>query len=286
MELVVAGGWWQAASTPMETSVLFVSLLAGVGFVVYAQTKDPVPPAFEQVAGKTASAEPAPDPFDPDLDAPKLIQVQVEYVEIPHETLTKLLFLAKPASADATPLRQQVQDLVAKNEAKVLETQLVVAKPVQKATAEAVHEFIYPTEADIPDISPYNPDGTKQQFPVPLPTPVLPFVPNSFDTRRIGSTLEVEPNITEEDQTIDLRFEPELTWHTGNTIWVELKDQQGNVHKIQTPDFYTLHLNTSIYSKNGQYTLAGVLSPKDAKGEVDYTRKILVFVKCDILIVK
>jgi hypothetical protein len=29
-----------------------------------------------------------------------------------------------------------------------------------------------------------------------------------------------------------------------------------------------------------------VLSPKDAKGEVDYTRKVLVFVKCDILIVK
>ncbi len=52
------------------------------------------------------------------------------------------------------------------------------------------------------------------------------------------------------------------------------------------PDFYALHLNTSIYSKNGHYALAGVLSPKDAKGETDFTRKLLVFVKCDILIVK
>lgn len=95
----------------MKTSVWLISLLAGVGIVVYAQTKDPVPPAFEQAAGKTASAEPAPDPFDPDIGAPKLIRVQVEFVEVPHETLTKLLFLAKPASADATPLRQQVQDL-------------------------------------------------------------------------------------------------------------------------------------------------------------------------------
>jgi hypothetical protein len=104
--------------------------------------------------------------------------------------------------------------------------------------------------------------------------------------RPVGSILEIEPNITVDDQTIDLRFVPELSWHTGDTTWAEIRDQFGNVLKVAEPDFYTLRLNTSIYSKNGQYTLAGVLSPKDATGEPDFTRKILVFVKCDILIVK
>ena len=56
------------------------------------------------------------------------------------------LFLAKPASADATELRKQVQDMVSKNEAKVLETQITVARSGRKATSESIHEFIYPTE--------------------------------------------------------------------------------------------------------------------------------------------
>ena len=269
----------------MKTSALFISLLAGVGFVLFAQTKDPVPPAFEQAAGKTASGEPAVDPFDPDIGAPKLIQVQVEYVELPHETLTKLLFLAKPASADATRLRQQVQDLVAKNEAKVLETQLVVCKHAQKATAEAIHEFIYPSEYEPTECFP-SAVGTPAQ-PPPKPAPqILASTPSAWDVRNVGSTLEVEPSISECDQIIDLRFVPELNWHTGNTTWAEIKDSLGNALKVAEPDFYTLRLNTSVFCINGQYTLAGVLSPKDAKGETDFTRKLLVFVKCDILIVK
>ena len=47
-----------------------------------------------------------------------------------------------------------------------------------------------------------------------------------------------------------------------------------------------VRLNTSITCINGQYSLAGVLSPKDDKGEVDMTRKLMVFVKCDVLLMK
>ena len=36
----------------------------------------------------------------------------------------------------------------------------------------------------------------------------------------------------------------------------------------------------------GQYMLVGAVSPKDAKGEVDLTRKVMVFVKCDVLTMK
>ena len=55
---------------------------------------------------------------------------------------------------------------------------------------------------------------------------------------------------------------------------------------MELADFYTIQLSASLYSNNGQYTLAGVVSPKDAKGEADLTRKVMVLVKCDILIVK
>jgi hypothetical protein len=46
------------------------------------------------------------------------------------------------------------------------------------------------------------------------------------------------------------------------------------------PDFNAVRLNTSVTCISGQYSLAGVLSPKNDKGEVDMTRKLMVFVKC------
>ena len=52
------------------------------------------------------------------------------------------------------------------------------------------------------------------------------------------------------------------------------------------PDFYKVEIATSISCVDGQYNFIGCLSPKDSKGEVDMTRKLMVFVKCDILTVK
>jgi hypothetical protein len=75
-------------------------------------------------------------------------------------------------------------------------------------------------------------------------------------------------------------------WHTGSVTWHEGKDQLGNPFHVRMPDFYTLRLNTALTLVSGQYALAGALSPKDDKGETDMTRKVMVFVKCDVLVVK
>lgn len=266
-----------------------LALAASIGMLVFAQTPESVPPAFERAAAPADnddSRNPGDnDPFDPDAFAPKMIQVQVEFLELSHEALTKLLLAAKPTTADATKLRLQVQNMVTKHEAKVLETQLIVAKHGQKSTFESIHEFIYPQEANVPMIAP-SPEGTKPQPLTPLPTSVLPFIPSSFETRNLGSTVEIEPSISDNAKVIELRFVPELTWHTGNTTWVEYKDPHGNVHKVQTPDIYCFRLNTSLGCVSGQYVLAGAASPKDAKGDTDPTRKVMVFVKCDILSVR
>ena len=258
--------------------------LAGCGFFVLAQNQNPVAPAAGKSPG-TSDSPAATDPCCADAPSPKLVQVQVEYIELSHESLTKLLFLAKPASADATKLREQLQDMIAKNDAKVLETQILVSRSGQKATTESIHEFIYPAEANVPMTAPPA-DGTKPQPLVPLPTSVLPFVPSSFETRNLGCTLEIEPTIDEYGTFVDLRFVPEIVWHTGNTTWVEFNDQHGNIHKVQTPDFYIFRLNTAITCIKGQYMLAAVQSPKNSQGEVDMTRKVMIFVKCDVLSVK
>lgn len=110
--------------------------------------------------------------------------------------------------------------------------------------------------------------------------------PTSWETRNLGSTLEIEPIIAEGNRIIDVRLVPELVWHTGNTVWHEGKDSAGNPFKVQMPDIYTLRVNTSISCVKGHYTLVCAQSPKDAKGDTDTTRKVMVFVKCDVLTVK
>jgi len=264
-------------------------MLVGFGSAVFAQTPEVIPPAFEksaESAGKTGGNEgdSGQDVFDE--HAPNQTQVQVEFVEMSHEALTKLFFMAKPGSANAGKLRQQVQDMVVKNEAKVLETQIICAKSGLKATAESIHEFIYPTEYEPPQIPVTLTSDNKEGSPLGTSGPKHPFLPTAFETRNLGSTIEIEPTIGEGDNNIDLRFIPELVYHTGNTIWLEHKDEKGNVSKIQMPNLCTLRLNTQLTCKDGQYTLAGTVSPKDAKGEIDMTRKVMIFVKCDILTVR
>ena len=265
-------------------------MLAGFGIALLAQTPDAIPPAFEnnpENAGNTEEHEDTSGPDAFDLGAPKYVQAQVEFVEMSHEALTKLLFMAKPGSANAGKLRQQVQDMVAKNEAKVLETQIVCARSGQKSTGESIHETIYPTE-----FTPMTAEERKTQaensneHAAGLTYCFSPATPTSFETRNVGSTLEIEPTIDETDTIIDIRIIPELVWYTGNTTWHEGKDPLGNPFKLTMPNFCTLRFNTQLICKDGQYMLAGTLSPKDSKGEIDLTRKVMIFLKCDILTVR
>lgn len=258
--------------------------VVGLGFAFISNGQEPAPRAFEKAADQVEPQPEESELSDSDGDRRKQVQVQVEFVEMSHEALTKLLFLTKPASSDATKLREQVKDMVSKNEAKVIETQIAIARSGQKATSESIHEFIYPTEYEQPSL-PGTFDGTKKNSSHSS-TIAVPPIPTAFETRNLGSTLEVEPTVSKDNRLIDLRFVPELVWHTRNVTWHEGKDQLGNPFHVQMPDIYTLRLNTALTLVSGQYALAGVLSPKDEKGETDMTRKVMVFVKCDVLAVK
>lgn len=256
---------------------IFALSVMGWLAVIPAQGQD-APPAFER--GKNAEGAEY-DPSDPFLDAPKLVRVQVEHIEVSHKDLTRLMMEDNAVIADAKALRMKVQGLVEKDEAEVFDTQIVVSRSGQKSTTESVQEFIYPTEYEP---APPPPDAGKEKTDDPQHSfPHNPATPTAFETKNLGSTLEVEPTIGEDDRIIDLRFLPELTWHTGDTVWSERKDELGNVIKVAMPDFYKLSINTSITCIAGQYVMVGVVSPKDEEGEVDRDRKIMVFVKCDIL---
>jgi hypothetical protein len=267
---------------------LLLSLLLGFGSLNVWAEPEPAPPTSKD-SEPANNAKTGDDPFAQSNQAPslpKMIQVQVEFIELPHKALTKLLFLADPKTSDGTALRKKLQEMVEKDEAEVLETQVVVGKNGQKATNESIHEFIYPTEYQPPGLPENNSGSAPDASPKTSIAPGEVALPTAFGTRNLGSTLEVEGKLSHDNKFVELRFVPELVWHTGNTEWLESKDALGNVSKVQMPDFYTIRTNTSVTCVPGQYQMVSVLSPKDSKGELDQTRKVMVFVKCDIVTAK
>jgi len=259
----------------MKSLVSFLVSFPLIGFHVLGQ--DEVPPAFEIEDSAGVSEV---DPFDPLITAPRLIRTQVEHIEISHKDLTRLLMQDKADTADAKDLRMKVQAMVDKDEAKILDTQVILGRSGEKQRLESVEEFIYPTE--------YEPPGSETMAADLRKAGVFPYnpaTPTAFEVRNLGSSLETEPirGSDENEDLVDLRFLSELTWHTGNQVWIEMKDSAGNIHKVQMPDFYELTTNASITCISGQYVFVSALSPKNSEGKMDTERKVMVFVKCVVL---
>lgn len=95
----------------------------------------------------------------------------------------------------------------------------VTTKSGQKATISIVRDFPYPQEFEPPQV-PQSTGGTpvgglpgaavQEQDPV-----VTPSFPTDFTTRKLGVTLEVEPQIGPDGYTIDLSLSPEVVDFDG-----------------------------------------------------------------------
>ncbi len=226
------------------------------------------------------------DPLGTQSDLPKLVRVQVEFIDVSHEQFTELLFGPHP-SANDDQLRKKVAELTKSGRASVVETMLCTGRSGQKSTSESIEEFIYPTEyepASMPEKVEFKTAEEAEKSKVTPRDYATGPTPTAFETRNLGSTLEIEPTIGEDGKLIDLRFIPEIVYHVGDITWAEWKDIHGQAD-IKMPTMYTVRVNTSVTLADGQYTLVAGLSPKGKDGHPDFTRKLMVFVKADVLTV-
>ena len=207
-------------------------------------------------------------------ERPKNLRICIQFIEVPHPVLTEML-----ASPDAAgpPLHDKAIALAKDGTAKVLETCVVMTRPGQKATIESIREVIYPSE--------YEPCVLPNQSPPP-PPPKKPFVRpdlgNAFETRNVGSTLEIEPSLAENGRMIDLRFVPEIIQLIRLDTWMEHVDRWGDASG-RMPVFGTWRLNTAVTLLAGQFEMVGVITPKPNTSGPAVTRKLLVFARADIL---
>jgi len=164
----------------------------------------------------------------------------------------------------------------------------VMAKSGQKAKIEIIREFIYPTEYEPPELpnSVGATGGTGGGIVGGLGGgsgmfPVTPATPTAFETRNTGVTLEIEPNVGDNDFVIELRFVPEIVEfegfiNYGSPIQSPSTDILGNPvtvtiteNRIEMPVFSTRKVDTSLTIYDGYTVAVGGLMREDVQNVED-----------------
>ncbi len=209
--------------------------------------------------------------IDMNTRSARLIRFYVEYYEVSSLELAEIMSTPKNTEND-TKMRASFLAKAKEGKATLLESQTIVSRSGERATSESITEYIYPTEYDT-----FNPVADENKDAPKVPNAVIP---TAFETRNLGATLEVEPILGEDGKTIDITFKPEICYLVGESNWGKGPNAEVT---YKLPTIYTLRINTSFTLSTGGFHFVSALTPKDDKGKADTSKKILVFVKADIL---
>ena len=211
-------------------------------------------------------------------DEPRQIRVSLQFIEVAHTSLTEML-AQKDQSGPA--LHAKAMSLSKKGQAKILESCMLVCKEGQKATIESIQEVIYPTEYEPPGL-PCNFRNNKERLADGVLINPSFRTPTAFEPRNTGVTVEVEPTLATNGMMIDLRLAPEIVTTLRLETWKEHIDQWGDA-SMRMPIFESLRFQSKITVAPDKFEFVSALTPKmNTQGPV-VTRKILVFVRADLL---
>jgi hypothetical protein len=106
--------------------------------------------------------------------------------------------------------------------------------------------------------------------------------PSSFETRNVGVTLEIEPNLGPNNTLVDLRLAPEIVDRLRFETWVTHKDRWGDA-PLRRPTYESLDTRTGITLVHSTWGFVGLHTPHHPDGGRDFSRKIMLFVRADII---
>ncbi len=209
-------------------------------------------------------------------DPPKQVRVSVQYIEVSHPVLTELL---SGAETGGHALHAKAMELAKKSEAKILETAMVVCRSGHKSYELSILEEIYPTEYESP--------SARMMVPSPDYRDVEPVNPMfrsvlAWETKDTGIILDAGLTVDAETQIIDLRCIPEFIRRLRIQNLMEHKDQWGEA-SYKMPIYEKWSANTSLSLRSGKSELVSVINPKDQPAPPAVSRRILLFVRADIL---
>ncbi len=211
-------------------------------------------------------------------EKPTQFRVSLQFFEMSQPALTEMLAAHQKSGLN---FHDETLALTKSGNAKLLETCMVVCRNTEKVSLETIREEIYPTEYAPPrlpcDLS------TGHRMPHEPPANPLCRTPTAFDTRNTGVTWEVWATAAA-DGMISLALNPEIVSRLRLETHMEHTDQWGD-GSIRMPIFEAWKIQSSISVKPGKFELVSALTPKANPQIPGVTRKILVFVRVDDLLV-
>ena len=213
------------------------------------------------------NAEEASSAPNPDLP----IRVELDVIELPHDTLRKLT-----RGKTIESLHSTVLNLIKEKNAKRINTSLCTVKSGEKCSIESVREVIYPTEYEPPGHTCggrtlENGQGYRERL-----------TSTAFETRNVGEVISVSPTIKKNGTTINLYAYYHMSTVVKFTTFFNYTDQWGK-SDVTMPEFSSTEINHSVNLENGKPTLYSTYTPLNKEGKPDSTRKVLVFIKATII---
>jgi hypothetical protein len=203
------------------------------------------------------------------------VRVVMQVIEVPHAVLTKWTGTEKLKGHE---LHERAMKLTMTGEAEVIDTNLLVVQSGLKALAESVSERSKPAEHDLE--MPHQVEKAEQ-----LARRVWRAYDNTFgamfETRNVGTTMEIEPTVGKGGELVDLRFAFDVVDYIALETWTEFRDQWGDA-SVRMPIYGTRRFTGAITQRPGTFELCNVFTPKPAEVPAAPTRQLL-FVRCDVL---
>ena len=202
------------------------------------------------------------------------IYIIVEYIEVEGSLYHDWMFENR-ITGEGHRLREAAQGWLKDRKASVIETSIVTARSGQRAKTESLRERIYPSEPGVPGVpNEVDLDGSKTTPPLERS------IPTAFETRDVGTTLEVDPVIGADDVTIDLNLSSEIIRENGMLDWPP--DNAIPFFTVSLPRFYTMKTTTQVTVRNGRYALLGTCRPLESAEKKRKNPIVLIFARGDI----
>jgi hypothetical protein len=200
---------------------------------------------------------------------PKNIRTSFQWIEVSHPQLTQLM---RGEKKSGITLHAAVMNCVKESKAKIVDTEILVTKIGQKSKIESIREEIYPTE--------YSPPGSISGSHPRFAPDIRGIV--AFETRNAGVSIEAKPYLAKNEKFIDLTFAVDVVDAGSLATIMEHKDQWGDA-SIRMPFYDRQIVSTSLILASGKFELVNVFSPRSTPAIPSVAKRILLFVRADVL---
>jgi hypothetical protein len=194
---------------------------------------------------------------------PPQVGVEIEWIR----TRASVAF-ALATNDHEQPAREALAPLLADGGAKVEEYAYVLTRSGSQAQVESIVEMIYPTEYHHADLvkTVVGPISAADQIRTPA-------TPTDYQTRNLGLTLKVTPQVGPNGKWIEFDVNIDKTSYAG--------DDSAGQHEaaVTWPKFHSQQITTNLVVRSGTHALLGVVAPVENASE----ERFLAFIRATTL---